>query len=351
MKIAVIGGGVFGTTISWYLSNNGFKVDLYEKEDDIFQAASGINQYRLHKGYHYPRSIETILTCINGEAEFCKFYPGALMSSNISNYYCVSNENSFLDSSEIQKVWNNSKLKYTITAPSIINFNSITECFLVDENLFDHQVLKSIILKKLNDNNVKLNLGVEANLETVDEYDFTVIATYVNNNIFLKKYPHAIKSYQYEICEKIVVQLPSEFINKSVVVLDGPFTCIDPYGDTGYHVMGHVVHAIHDTMIGERLSIPKKYIKLLNRGIIPSPSITNYKKFISSGSVYFNNFEKTKYVGSMFTVRTVLPYRDHDDARPTIVENINDKIVTVFSGKISTCVSSAKEVLSIIKRL
>ena len=32
----------------------------------------------------------------------------------------------------------------------------------------------------------------------------------------------------------------------------------------------------------------------------------------------------------MFTVRTVLPFRDHDDARPTIVENIDNKIASVI---------------------
>ena len=51
-----------------------------------------------------------------------------------------------------------------------------------------------------------------------------------------------------------MVKLPEQFKNKSVVVLDGPFTCIDPYGNTDYHVMGNVVHAIHDTMVGERVN-------------------------------------------------------------------------------------------------
>ena len=65
-NIAVVGGGVFGTTISWKLAEMGQKVDLFEKNKDIFMAASGINQYRIHRGYHYPRSLETVLTCIEG---------------------------------------------------------------------------------------------------------------------------------------------------------------------------------------------------------------------------------------------------------------------------------------------
>ena len=115
--------------------------------------------------------------------------------------------------------------------------------------------------------------------------------------------------------------------------------------------MGNVVHAIHETIVGERLHIPDKYLTLINKGIISNPEISNFKKFISSGRLFFNNFEKVKYIGSMFTIRTVLPFRDHDDARPTIVENIDNRMVSVFSGKISTCISSAKEVYKLIKRL
>ena len=58
MKIAVVGGGIFGITSAWKLAQKGHGVDLYEKQPDILTAASGINQYRLHKGFHYPRSVE-----------------------------------------------------------------------------------------------------------------------------------------------------------------------------------------------------------------------------------------------------------------------------------------------------
>lgn len=47
-------------TIAATLGKEGFSVDLFEEKRDVFMSASGINQFRLHKGYHYPRSIETI---------------------------------------------------------------------------------------------------------------------------------------------------------------------------------------------------------------------------------------------------------------------------------------------------
>ena len=59
--------------------------------------------------------------------------------------------------------------------------------------------------------------------------------------------------------------------------------------------------------------------------------------------------EEAEYIGSMFTIRTVLPNREHDDARPTIIKKIGDRLITVFSGKIPTCVDTAEEILKIIK--
>ena len=49
--------------------------------------AACINQYRIHRGYHYPRSLETVLTCIEGEKQFSTTYPEAVID-NASNYYC-----------------------------------------------------------------------------------------------------------------------------------------------------------------------------------------------------------------------------------------------------------------------
>ena len=46
--------------------------------------------------------------------------------------------------------------------------------------------------------------------------------------------------------------------------MDGPFMCIDPLSDTGYHVMGNVVHAIHNN-IGYSPEIPKEFENQLNK--------------------------------------------------------------------------------------
>ena len=47
--------------------------------------------------------------------------------------------------------------------------------------------------------------------------------------------------------------------------------------------------------------------------------------------------------------RTVLPYKEKTDTRPTLVTKIDDRTVTIFSGKIGNCVEAAEEALEIAK--
>jgi hypothetical protein len=44
----------------------------------------------------------------------------------------------------------------------------------------------------------------------------------------------------------------------------------------------------------------------------------------------------------MYTIRAVLKDRDHDDARPTLVNHEGGNIYSLFSGKIDTCVRASK---------
>ena len=69
-RIAVVGGGIFGTTAALYAARAGHTVHLFEKRPSLLREASGINQYRLHRGYHYPRSTDTALSALQAESSF-----------------------------------------------------------------------------------------------------------------------------------------------------------------------------------------------------------------------------------------------------------------------------------------
>lgn len=348
MKIAVIGAGVFGSTIAIKLADNGFDVDLFEKENDILQAASGINQYRLHRGYHYPRSKETGESSRQAYPLFREEYGESIIEKN-DHYYCIPKKDSKVSGREYLKFCKESGLNYSKTKLPHFNGELIDLIIKGEETLVDPNKLKKIISEKISKRRINLLLNYTFSAREIDGYDMVVNSTYANLNWILEKYPEAKKEYQFEVCEKPVLRLPQSFKGLSSVVMDGPFFCIDPYSETDYHVMGNVVHAIHATNVGLFPQVPDHIAPFLNKGIIKNPSNSRIEKFIESASYFMPEIKKAEHIGSMFTVRTVLPRVDHTDERPTIVNRLNQKIVNVFSGKLGNCVQAANQVLEIAK--
>jgi hypothetical protein len=125
--------------------------------------------------------------------------------------------------------------------------------------------------------------------------------------------------------------------------------CFDPLGSSDLFVLGNVVHAIHHVSVGRVPDVPEELQGLLDAGIIAAPRGSNIDRFIAAGSEFFEEFERAEHVGSMFTVRAVLPGLDGTDERPTLVRDIDDRTVSVFSGKIDTCIRAAKETARLVR--
>lgn len=348
MKIAVIGAGIFGSTVAIKLAENNFDVDLFEKESDILQAASGINQYRLHRGYHYPRSIETALSSKMAEDSFRTEYGEALLDKD-DHYYCVAKEKSKVSDKEFMDFCDKCNLEYEKAELNFVDQKMFQLIVKVRESLIDPIHLRKIVWQKLRSNKVNTILNKVFSFEDIKDYDLVVNCSYAGLNHIFKNFDNLVKDYQFELCEKPILKLPDVFKRKSVVVMDGPFFCIDPYSDTDLHLMGNVVHALHSTNTGLFPEIPDEYQPLMNKGIIKNPPVSNISKFIEVASKFMPEIKRAKHIGSMYTIRTVLPNVDHTDERPTIVEKTKDKIINVFSGKLGNCVQAADEVLKIIK--
>jgi len=348
MRISIIGGGIFGITASIILGKN-HQVELFEKNNKLLQSASGSNQYRIHRGYHYPRSPDTVKDIIESEDSFKEIFADAILT-NFEHYYCIAKENSLTSAKQFLDFCNEFQLEYTHSSLSFINSNSIDTCVRVKESVYDPEKLRQVCLKKLKEQNVKIHLNNKVDDNLFEKFDRVVVCTYANINHLLKQYPSEQNEYQFELCEKPVVKLPESFKNKSVVIMDGPFMCIDPLGNTGLHLLCNVVHEIHQTNIGKHPSINKKFIDLIDKGIIKNPSQTKFPEFIKSTIGFIPEIKKAEHIGSMFTYRAVPPRVEETDARPTIVKEINNKVITLFSGKITTCVEAAKKVEKIFDK-
>lgn len=347
-RIAVVGGGIFGVTCAVKLADCGHAVEVFEKHRDLLMGASGINQYRLHRGYHYPRSPETAVACREAEASFRQEYGEAVLDGG-THHYGIAKRNSLIQADRYMQFCDTLGLAYEREWTPLMRRDAIDLCLRVQEGLFDPDRLRAICWRNLRRAKVSVRLETAADEKHLAAYDVAVVCTYSTINTLLRGRPDAQKPYQFELCEKPVVRLPRRFAGKSLVILDGPFMCIDPFGSTELFVLGNVVHAIHHTHIGTVLEgIDERYHPLIDNGVIPHPPLTHIERFIESAAECFNGIERAEHVGSMFTIRAVYPYRDHTDERPTIVERVSDRLITVFSGKIGTCVQAAMEVVALV---
>jgi hypothetical protein len=349
-SVAVVGGGIFGCTTAIELAQAGHRVTLFEAADDIMQAASGINQYRLHRGYHYPRSSDTIRSCIQATPLFETEYADAVIG-HLTHYYAIAESGSKVSGKEYLDVLARHDLPYTVVETPIVDPAMITITVRADERLYDPAKLRSIMHARLNQYAVDVRLNTRVDVDDLTEFDFVVVATYAHMNTALSERVAAHREYQYEVCEKIVVEIPEALKQTSIVVMDGPFMCFDPLGDTGFAVMGHVEHAVHHRSFGNSPVVPDILAPLLNKGIIENPPITNAAKFIDDAARYIPALKGARHVGSMYTIRTVLPKVDHTDERPTIVTQVDDRIFTIYSGKIGNSVKAARDVVARIDAL
>lgn len=215
----------------------------------------------------------------------------------------------------------------------------------VEEARIDPHALRDRCERELADSGVDLRLGTHVEDPAALEERYAVVAAYAALNDLLDGHGSLVDRYKFELYEKPVVDLPRAFSDTSVVVMDGPFMCFDPYGRTGHFLLGNVVHSIHDRQVGLEPSFDDRYETLVDAGLVESPEPTNVDAILASGSEFFPRLTEAEHLGSLFTVRAVPACVEDTDERPTVVEREGD-VVKLFSGKLGTCVDAARAVVA-----
>ena len=342
MKVCVLGAGIFGCTAAIHAARLGHDVHLFERGPEILTAASAVNQFRLHRGHHYPRSSATAKECKATEASFRAEYGECVIDG--STIYAIA------DGSRTSPV---DYLGFCVAhdlpfraASAPFDTTSLSIAIEGVEGRIDPVKLRELIVGRLD--GVKIHLCTPATSALRDQFNIIVIAAYAGTNDAALALDCAVEPFQYEVIEKPVLRLPRRYKSFSMVVMDGEFCSLDPYGETGLHIMGHVKHAIHSANTGLEAEVPEHLVGYLNRGIIEKPEGSRIAGFIESGSKYIPVLSKAEYIGSMFTIRAVLPERDATDERPTLVEALDGQVIRIFSGKLGTCVAAAHKVMDMI---
>jgi len=296
-RIAVVGAGIYGSYSAIRLAEAGHSVELFDPLG-ILCAASHINQFRIHSGYHYPRSPETIEETQEARSEFIAAFTPSIVN-NSTNYYAIPKAGSLTSPDSYEEIMARHHLPLKQCKPDWINFEFIDRCYLVDEQIYDPQVLREMLVKKLRALGVMFR--AEAYMPSVrGNYDYVIFATYglgPSRDIF--------KLAKYQIAEKILIELPPELRNIALVIVDGPFTAFDPYGKSGLSQFGSAKNTNHWTTRYPNEAIPEPYVGLLNAPAFRPVSFTRFEAMRSDACLAVPLSKEAIYKGSRFTIRVV----------------------------------------------
>jgi hypothetical protein len=336
MNIAIIGGGFYGFHLAdQFLSKNkNLKIDIYEKESNSFTGAFTNNQHRLHLGYHYPRSIGTIVQSINNYNKFFNLYKNFIKIPKY-NIYSI-HEDSIVNFDEYIKIYENFNLNFKIInnlklkeiTNNKIKTNKIISSLKTEEATVNYNKISEYLKEKLN-NKINLFLNNEI-LNIPNNYDITINATYNYPNLFLK---NKIETKQ-ELC---CLLLANNVLNNDIgiTIMDGLYCSIFPH-----HNQLHSLSSVKETPFLKYKDLEKKFSKeeikyLYNK--------LNVKEKILDDINQFIYIDKNQIVSELLSIKTKFN-EDSGDTREAIWKKEGSHY-SIFCGKISAICTISEEII------
>lgn len=340
-KVAVAGAGIYGATVAIRLAEQGHNVRLFDPLG-MLRAASAINQYRVHAGYHYPRSVETIQETLEARAEFIRAFEPAIVR-NSRHYYAIPREGSRTAPDLYERVMTEQGLPLRACRPEWMNFDFIDRCYEVNENIYDPDVLRGVIEARIKEMGIPFERR-EFTPAMRNDFDFVVWATYG-----LGPSRRAFKIAKFQVAEKMLIELPPALQHVALVVVDGPFTAFDPYGSSSRSLFGSAKNTNHWTTTDPDEPIPEPYRAILNEPEFRPVPFTRFEAMRKDCCESVPGAKDARYIGSRFTIRVVEDAPESDRRILYLKESAPGEI-HIFSGKVVSAVKAARLVCERITR-
>lgn len=338
MNILVIGTGWYGCHIANILKSYNINVILVDKSNDFFNGSSSKNQNRLHLGYHYPRSKETIDECIEGYKLFMDKYK--FLCNNVDdNMYFISENNSLISFDKFIELFNCDKLYDNNSCKPFKINNSGNLHIKVEEKYIDHNKAKEYFKSLLNDKlHIINNLSIFNSISDIINYfkNNNIIFDYIINCTYNHLNP--IDFDKYELFMSLKYNIETKYIF-AYTIMDGPFYSLYPYDlQNNEYTLTSVTHGI----LWEGTNKDNLYNDIEINNII-----NNKREIIEKNIINYlpNFFEHAKYSGYNLSWKTK-PISNTDDRSIRILKQ--DNIINVYGGKITGIFALEKYILSLI---
>jgi L-2-hydroxyglutarate oxidase LhgO len=148
-SICIIGGGFYGCYIAKRIKENfkNINIEIYEKNTDLITEAGKNNQYRLHLGFHYPRSLETIKQTQEGSKIFINEFKN-FVSKPKKNIYLI-HKKSLIDLVSYKNIFKKLKIHFEELNLKNINFLKNPEIYQGAINTKEQVILLDKLIPSL----------------------------------------------------------------------------------------------------------------------------------------------------------------------------------------------------------
>jgi glycine/D-amino acid oxidase-like deaminating enzyme len=336
---AIVGGGFFGCYFADHLARSGRSVVILEREPQLMTRASLVNQARIHRGYHYPRSLLTGIRSAANYERFSRDFANCVDASHPA-YYAVARASSNVTAQQYRRFCETIGVPIR-PAPAAVrrlfSAETIEEVFAVEEIVFDAVKLRQEIVRRLTESGVTLHAGAEVaritdgtvSLATQEiEADEIFVCTYAGTNDLFTHSSMAALPLKHELVEMALIEPPPELAAIGVTVMCGPFFSTIPFPSRGLHTLSHVRYTPHYAW-----SDPEKDVAALFRDFRRN---TQYPQMIRDAQRYLPGIAAARYVESLWEVKTILPQSDANDSRPILYhrDTASPRVTVILGAKI-----------------
>ena len=349
---SVIGGGFYGVVIALYLKRIvGLKtVEIYEQESKLISKASFKNQARIHNGYHYPRSFKTAYRSRENFKRFISDFSDCV-DSKFNNYYAIAKRNSKTSPYQFERFCKDvgiSFIKAEDNISELFNPALVSAIYKVQEYVFNAAKLREWSYREISKSNIDCFFNNKVLTIKSDEADGISVVS-KDNSGYIKTsshsyvfnctysgltqvdpfHPVSALRLKHEIAEIALIELPSVLKNFGITLIDGPFFSTIPFPSKSCHSLTHVRYTPQSYWIDKAKLSPYDVIK-------ERKLETRIDRMIRDASRYFPLIADSKYIESLFEVKTILEKNESDDGRPILFRESmhTPKFYSVLGGKI-----------------
>lgn len=338
MKIAIVGGGFYGSFLAHKLSENEkYKITLFEQDTELMARSATLNQSRLHRGLHYPRSLATIQQTNNGYGRFKKDF--AKFVTTLDNNIYAIHEQSKTSLNDFEKIMKSFAIPLTTTiAPKLIRSPENYQAFIsTDEMVIDLAQIKKYLTDELKK---KITLNLKTKVKDLDslqkQFDLVINTTYTNPNLNLPKEQHF--SFYYEMAAMVCMDPPTKE-NRGITIVDGDFVSLFPnYNQQVTLSSVKYTPFFKSKNLKELEDCWKNRFDIAKKENVQEKIITDTKQYLTLNEI--------KNTTLWIAPKVKLDKVQYDD-RPTMIRQ-HDKLISVFCSKLDSVyviLDKIKEVL------